>query len=112
LDEETILAALAGPIAERDQARERADFAEGTAIDIAKQDRERKDDLEMEVRRIRMAMEHIVITWPLCLVRGGPSLRPLEKTPRGVPDLAYSPPRHLFECRICISIVAPLGGHV
>jgi hypothetical protein len=32
-----------------------------------------------------------VIAWPFCLVRGGPSLRPLEKTPRGVPDLAYSP---------------------
>jgi hypothetical protein len=26
---------------------------------MAKQDRERKDDLEMEVRRIRMAMEHV-----------------------------------------------------
>jgi hypothetical protein len=59
LDEETILAALAGLTAERDQARERADFAEGTARDMAKQDRERKDDLEMEVRRIRMAMEHV-----------------------------------------------------
>jgi hypothetical protein len=59
LDEETILAALAGLTAERDQARERADFAEGTARDMAKQDRERKDDLEMEVRRIRMALEHV-----------------------------------------------------
>jgi hypothetical protein len=59
LDEETILAALAGLTAERDQARERADFVEGTARDMAKQDRERKDDLEMDVRRIRMAMEHM-----------------------------------------------------
>jgi hypothetical protein len=59
LDEETILAALAGLTAERDQARERAYFAEGTARDMAKQDRERKDDLEMEVRRIRMAIEHM-----------------------------------------------------
>jgi hypothetical protein len=59
LDAETILAALAGLTAERDQAREREDFAEGTARDMAKQDRERKDDLEMEVRRIRMAMEHV-----------------------------------------------------
>jgi hypothetical protein len=59
LDEETILAALAGLTAELDQAPERADFAEGTARDMEKQDREREDDLEMEVRRIRMAMEHV-----------------------------------------------------
>jgi hypothetical protein len=62
LDEETILAALAGLTAERDQERERVDFAEGTARDMAKQDRERKDELEMEVRRIRMAMEHLTNT--------------------------------------------------
>jgi hypothetical protein len=42
LDEETILAALAGITAKRDQARERADFTEGTARDKAKQDRERR----------------------------------------------------------------------
>jgi hypothetical protein len=59
LDEETILSALAGLTAERDQARERAEFAEGTARDMAKQDRQRKDGLETEVRRIRMAMEHV-----------------------------------------------------
>jgi hypothetical protein len=45
LDEETILAAIAGLTAERDQARERADFAERTACDMSKQDHERKDDL-------------------------------------------------------------------
>jgi hypothetical protein len=33
----------------------------------------------------------LVITLPFCLVRGGPSLRPLEKTPLRVPDLANSP---------------------
>jgi hypothetical protein len=62
LDEETILSTLAGLTAERDQERERVDFAEGTARDMAKQDRERKDELEMEVRRIRMAMEHLTNT--------------------------------------------------
>jgi hypothetical protein len=46
MDEETILAALAGLTAERYQARERADFAAGTARNMAKQERERKDDLE------------------------------------------------------------------
>jgi hypothetical protein len=59
LDDETIREALAGLTAERDQARERADFAEGTARDMAKQDREGKDDLEMEVRMIRMATDHM-----------------------------------------------------
>jgi hypothetical protein len=44
LDEETILAGLASLTAERDQARERAEFSEGTAHKMSKQDRERKDD--------------------------------------------------------------------
>jgi hypothetical protein len=66
LDEKTILAALTALTAERDQARERAEFAEGTARDMTKQERERKDDLEMEVRRFRMA---IVAELTACVVR-------------------------------------------
>jgi hypothetical protein len=36
-------------------------------------------------------VECTVITWNFCLLRGDPSLRTLEGTPRGVSDLAYSP---------------------
>ena len=42
------MTALAGLTAERYQARERTDFAEEAVREMAKQDRERRDDLEME----------------------------------------------------------------
>lgn len=59
LDEETLVATIAGLNAERNQARERAEHAEEAVREVAKRDRERRDDLEMEVRRIRMAMEQM-----------------------------------------------------
>jgi hypothetical protein len=59
LDEETIMATILGLTAERNQARERAELAEEAVREVAKREREGKDDLEMEVRRIRMAMEQV-----------------------------------------------------
>jgi hypothetical protein len=40
--------------------RERADFSEEAAREMAKQDREPKDYLETEVWRIRMAIKHVI----------------------------------------------------
>jgi hypothetical protein len=75
--------------------------------------------------RGREWLYYAVITWPFCLVRGGggPSLRPLEKTPLRVPDLAYSPATSLsrmsylhFHCRSfwgpCLDIRSPFWGLV
>jgi hypothetical protein len=59
LDEETVVATILGLTAERNQARERAEFAEEAVREVAKREREGKDDLEMELRRIRMAMEQV-----------------------------------------------------
>ena len=57
LDEETVVSTILGLTAERNQARERSELAEEAVREVAKREREGKDDLEMEVRRIRMAME-------------------------------------------------------
>jgi hypothetical protein len=68
-------------------------------------------------------LETYVITWPFYLVRGGPSLRPMEKTPRGMPDLANSPATspirmsylHFHCCpfwRPCLGIRSPFLGLV
>jgi hypothetical protein len=59
LDEETVEATILGFTAERNQARERAEFAEEAVREVAKREREGKDDLEMELRRIGMAMEQV-----------------------------------------------------
>jgi Xaa-Pro aminopeptidase len=59
LDEETVVATILGLTAELNQARERADFAEEAVREVVKREREGKDDLEIELRRIRMAMEQV-----------------------------------------------------
>jgi hypothetical protein len=43
------------------------------------------------LRMLQRNVNEYVIIWLFFLVRDDPSLRPLEGTPRGVPDLAYSP---------------------
>jgi hypothetical protein len=57
LDEEKVVATILGLTAVRNQARERAEFAGEVVLEVAKWEREGKDDLEMELRRIRRAMD-------------------------------------------------------
>jgi hypothetical protein len=64
-----------------------------------------------------------VITWPFCLPRGDPSLRPLEGTRRRASYLAYSPATShivmsylLFHCCSfwgpCLDVRSPIRGIV
>jgi hypothetical protein len=59
LDEHTVVATILGLNAERNQALERAEFAEEAVRQVAKRELEGKEKLEMELRRIRTAMEQV-----------------------------------------------------
>jgi hypothetical protein len=53
------VATILGLTAERNQARERAEIAEEAVCEVAKREREEKDDLEIDLSRIRTAMEQV-----------------------------------------------------